>query len=904
MHERHWLERVVRAAVRRPGVTVAVVLVLALAGGLAALHLRPRSDPDTLVSSGAGPAKATAALHSSFGDDAVYVLVRGELSRILLTADLQRLLGLEGCIAGNVPRGVVPPGGRGGPCAALARTKPVKVVYGPGTFVNESVNQIQDELTARQRTSRAQAQTAATAARRLAAAKGYSKPRQDQLAKRASQLVQAQFVRDLAQAAYRYGLTGVPRLDDAGFVTRLVFDPSRGYNQPKARFAYLFPSKDAALVQVRLRPGLSDGRRREAIALVRRATAMPAWRLQTPGASYAVTGAPVVLSDLTSSITDSLVKLLLAALLVMAAALALVFRTRARLLPLAVALAAAGLAFGAMALVGAPLTMASVAVLPVLIGLAVDYAIQLQARFREEERPGRDPAEAAVAAARSGAPTIATAAGATVAGFLVLQLSPVPMVRGFGLLLVAGVVVAFACALTAGFAALVLLGRGAAGLPAALRAPARALGAAIRGAGELVGALVSAARGALSRLPVVRGGAGAVRRAARATLAVSLRRPATVLLVASALAVVGWVAGTQTRVVSDVPKLVPQDTGSLRDLERLQASTGVAGEVDVLVQADDVTRPAVVGWMADYQREVLSRAGYSRTRPCGTATLCPSFSLPDLLAGAASGTTGARRIRAIIDAVPPYFSRAVVTPDRRTATLAFGIRLMPLDQQQRVLEDMRSRLDAPPGVTARLAGLPVLAAQANADVSSGWRRALMLVAGLLAVLAVLLLVWRRLERALVPVLPIALATGWSAGVLVLVGVPLNPLSVTLGALVIAIATEFSVLLSERYRQERAARGATAEALRATYRSTGVAVLASGTTAIAGFAVLVLSDIRMVRDFGLVTVIDLSVALAGVLLVLPAVIVLSERGELLGLPRLAARRAWDARPRPRRSRAAA
>ncbi len=45
-------------------------------------------------------------------------------------------------------------------------------------------------------------------------------------------------------------------------------------------------------------------------------------------------------------------------------------------------------------------------------------------------------------------------------------------------------------------------------------------------------------------------------------------------------------------------------------------------------------------------------------------------------------------------------------------------------------------------------------------------------------------------------------------------VPLNPMSVTLGALVIAISTEFSVLLSERYRQERADGPRAAEALRA------------------------------------------------------------------------------------------
>jgi hypothetical protein len=64
-------------------------------------------------------------------------------------------------------------------------------------------------------------------------------------------------------------------------------------------------------------------------------------------------------------------------------------------------------------------------------------------------------------------------------------------------------------------------------------------------------------------------------------------------------------------------------------------------------------------------------------------------------------------------------------------------------------------------------------------------------------------------------------------------------------------------------------------------------MASGTTAIAGFAVLVLTDIRMLRDFGLVTVFDLAVALAGVLIVLPAALVWSE-GRFEPIPQLIAR----------------
>jgi predicted RND superfamily exporter protein len=229
---------------------------------------------------------------------------------------------------------------------------------------------------------------------------------------------------------------------------------------------------------------------------------------------------------------------------------------------------------------------------------------------------------------------------------------------------------------------------------------------------------------------------------------------------------------------------------------------------------------------------------------------------------------------------------------------------MPLERQQEVISEMRRRLDPPAGVQARLAGLPVLAAEANDRVASPWRRVVALVAGLAAVALVLLVSLRSVRRVVLPLAPIALATGWSSLILFALRIPLNPMSVTLGALVIAISTEFSVLLSERFRAERAAGHAPRAALERTYRSTGAAVLASGTTAIAGFAVLMASDIRMLRDFGSVAVIDLTVALAGVMIVLPAVLLLAEGEQRLraAVPRGARlrRRSRLRAPRPARA----
>jgi hypothetical protein len=854
------LRTVMGAAARRPLVVGLAVGLLAIAGGVLALRLQPTAATDTLVGRATASFAATERLHQRFGDEAVYVLVREPVTKLALTSDILRVQGLEGCISGNLPKGQTPPGGADGPCARLAASKPAKVVFGPGTFLNEAVGQIQDQLAAQISARNAQAARAAKAARALARAQHKSPAQVRRLGEQAKQLVYAEFARNLIALALKYGISSAPQLNDPQFVSKIVFDDTKGVGVPKQRFAYIFPNKSSALIQVRLRPDLSERERDRAIGLVRQAVAMPEWRLPNGKGTYVVTGAPVVVSDLTKSISHSLIVLLVVALAVMAVTLALVFRARLRLLPLVVALAATGLTFGLLSLLGASLTMASIAVLPVLIGLAVDYAIQLQSRVQEAQTDGADIDVAVARTASIGAPTVATAAAATAAGFLVLALSPVPMVRGFGLLLVAGIALALGCALTLGVAVLAAAAR-------RRPRPARAerIAPAFRGAGELL----FANRAALA----VRRAGSAVGRGA---LRVATEHPGRVLAAAIVIAVGGWILETQTRVESDLTKLVPQN-GAIGDLQALQRSTDVGGEIDVVVSGARVTDPAVVKWMTRYQAGVLKQFGYSSKRGCGKAELCPAFSLPDLFQGGQSASS--KQIDALLDAVPAYFSQGVITRDRRTATLAFGIRLMPLDRQEQVIDAMRARLHPPAGIDAELAGLPVLAAEANAAVSSPWRRLATLVAGLAAVALVLLAAFRAWRRALVPLLPIALATGWSALVLFALRIPLNPMSVVLGALVIAISTEFSVLLAERYRGERIAGHEPGEALQRTYRSTGAAVLASGTTAIAGFAVLVASDIKMLRDFGFVTVVDLTVALLGVMIVLPAVLVLAERRRL-------------------------
>jgi uncharacterized protein len=821
-----WFGRLAAWAARHARSLIAVSLALAITAGAVATRLPSDAGVNTLTGADSATYRATQQVRGAFGEEPVVVLVKGELPNLLLTQNIFRLLRLEGCLSGKVPKGAKP---LPGPCAELARLGAVEFLAGPATFLNEAVVQIETQL------------------QRLA-----------------EHVPAERFKEYLVAVATKYGITSIPSITNEEFVATVVFDFARPRGTPKARLAYLFPNSRSAQIVIRLKPDLSEAERREAIDLIEAAVAettprkacaengkaAPCFELE--GGSYVVSGAPVVIEGVAGALKDALLVLFAIAVAVMAFVLFILFRSRWPLLPLAIALMAAGMTFGLLELVGGSLTMASIAALPILIGLAVDYAIQFQARYDEALGSDLVRLQAAERAAAAGGPTIAAACLATAAGFLALQLSPIPMVRGFGLLLIAGVAIAFILALTTGLGTLTLLGRVAGG----------------------TGVLARSLRGR-EPLPPDR------TRPPERLLSLALSRPVPVLAAGLVLAAVGWGVGTQIETASNIESLAPQHLRAVEDLNELQQTTGVSGELDVSVRAPDLTQPAVIEWMAGFKKRVLEDNGFSGENPsCLQAEVCPGPALSDFLVRGNRELTK-EGIESTLAALSQYALRQVAPVDPETGTvgtqalLSFGIRAQSLEDQQRLIERVRDEIgEPPPGVDVELAGLPVIAAQSASDLSSS--RYWVTLAGLAAVALALLLVYRSWRRALAPLVPTVLATGWASLVLWISGIPLNPMSAALGALTIAVATEFGVLLVGRFHEERARGGGVEEALRRAYARTGAAVLASGATAIAGFAVLIASDIQMLRDFGLVTVIDLSAALLGVLLVLPASLIWLER----------------------------
>ena len=515
------------------------------------------------------------------------MLAKEDLRKLVLTKDLEPLFELEECFAGGTQLAASLPHRTKQPlppvCDQIAKLHPSRSVFGPGTFLYLSVAGIQQALQGQIGGASQQARAAGQQAARAAAKRGASTAEQQQAGNAAAQQVLSQFQRQLIQVALQYGITSVPRLDDPNFVSRVVFDASKPAGTPKERFGYLFPNRNAAQIIVRLRPDLTDAERHQAIELFRQAVSNPRFKLSD--GSYIVTGAPVVVDAGARELRSQTLLLLGVAALVMALTLLFILPRPLRLLPLAVAIAAGSMTLGLVALFGGSLTVGAIAMLPVLVGLAVDYAIQFQARFNEA-RAERAPPGRAVARGRRG--------------------------RRAG---------------------------DRRGLPGddrrlrrlrALASPARSLvrpAAGDRGRPRLPDRADRRAGGArplrLARNPRralhPRAGAGRLGARLRST---SRRRDRAGARQPEARARGRAPAGglrldreRRHRGGDRHPRPRAPHLAALKDLNELEKETGISGDVNVTIKAPDPTNPAVISWAEGFQQRVLARHGFSGVQP-------------------------------------------------------------------------------------------------------------------------------------------------------------------------------------------------------------------------------------------------------------------------------------------------
>jgi hydrophobe/amphiphile efflux-3 (HAE3) family protein len=789
-------EALARFIERRPWwfVVGAVVLIAAIAPGISILTTD--TGFDALISSGSEIAQDNSRYEEQFGGESITVLLTGQVQEILSAHNLGILSQFKQEISGdNRYRAII---------------SPLTLLQAAVEEADKAIQTLEEQIAIAQ-------DEAAAQARQVAAEQGLSEIQQEAAAQQARAAVLQEFQSQLAQMQ----AVGEPSLDNPAFLAAVIYDTDGAISDIMNS---LIPDDEHALVLVTPTGNMADS---EALQAVKDIEGFFSSR-PLSGVEVSVIADTKLVEAISNAMGQDMLLLLSLSVAAMVVILFIMFRVRWRLLSLLMVGVGALWTFGIMGYSSVPLTMATMAVLPILIGLGIDYSIQFHNRYQEELSRSRSVAESIITSISRMFPVVGIALLATIIGFITLYISPVPMVRDFGMMLAVGVALSYVAGLFLLYSIVYLADR---------KLPVSTLGKAATKASGRIERVLSI----IARLAVL--------------------YPLPIFLISLAFAVAGGVVDQWLPTVTDYEEMMPQDLEELREVRKLREILGSEGEIYFMIEADNLTSAEVLNWLKEYQEESLA------LHPELLSTNSPAT----LVSNAAGGVIPPQvQIEGILENLPSFYLERVLSSDRQIASLSFGIQHMSLEDMYNLIMQLTDSAQPPAGVRISPVGTFALTAE-TIDAMVGARLTMNLLC-LGAVFVVLLAVYRRISTAIFTVIPVGAVIAWSSLDMYLIGIPLNPLTAIMGIIIIGICTEFMVLLFGRYEEEKRQGQSPRDAMVTSISRIGRAIVTTAVTTLGGFGVLIASNFVMIRDFGIATVLGVFLCLLITITVMPGIIV--------------------------------
>lgn len=540
--------------------------------------------------------------------------------------------------------------------------------------------------------------------------------------------------------------------------------------------------------------------------------------------SFLVSGKPVLDSSLRTEMKSNMMIMVALAVALMFIILLLVFHIRWRVFSLGIIFVSVIGTLGFMGTMSVPMTMVSMAVFPILIGLGIDYSIQLQNRYEEEK-------SVKITLTQIGK-SVAIAVIATVLGFISLYASPVPMIKDFGKMLTIGVIISF-------IGSVFLL------MPTLH----------IRDTfGEKLKKTSKYDNGKQTRLDKI----------LKATTRFVLKYSIFIIILSIALAGFGFSVDNKIGVETDIETFMPQDMAALSDIHEIRNVVGSTNQMAIYMEDTNILTEANINWIDSITGNITNQFGDKVVDVKSISTLVGKMTDETL--------TFDEYIDVVGD-IPKEQRKMFLNEQGDKSVILLNISHMSTEDLQEFVSDLKQTVKgAPMGV--EVTGKSVLDVEMVKGLTEG--RVKMTVIGLALVFMALLLVYRNIVKAFIPIFPIILIIGMSAGIMYFLGIKYTPITATLGALVLGMGAEMTIMMLERYIEERLEGKEKIDAILITVSKIGKATVASGLTTIGGFSVLMASKFVILKDFGLMTVINISLALISTFIILPTIIILLDR----------------------------
>ncbi|MFN8053362.1 MAG: MMPL family transporter [Acidimicrobiales bacterium] len=566
-------------------------------------------------------------------------------------------------------------------------------------------------------------------------------------------------------------------------------------------------------------------------------------KLKLQNATARTTGAPKLLVEINDYLRGGMLQLGGIALAIMVLILLVLFNVRWRLLPLGVIVIGVIWAFGTAGYLGIPLTLVTVAGLPVMLGIGIDYAIQMHARVEEEAVIGRSD-HPIQETARNLGPALLVVTFDAVFAFAALHWAKVPMLRDFGLLLAVGVAVICLASIIVPLATLGIR---------EFRKPTPK--------GDYN-------EGWLGNLVVRLGGLPAL---------------AAIPLAIASLAIFagGITVEKKLHIQADPVKWVNPSSQVIKNLRYAEREVGGSSELGVFAESKDVFTQPVVNHVDAFTNRYLT------THPKDVVVASSIVEIvSDLLVvpGTERVPPRADLVKAAYEASPADVKSSVYSSVDGSQSLNVVFLAAPGSLEDRkvfvqdIRDDQASANKPPAGLRVTPSGLVVVGVGLLDNLEKN--RILLTYLSIAFVAAFLAIRMRSVVRSLLSLVPVLIAVGASSLVAYWAKLELSPMTAVGGPLVVAACTEFTSLILLRFVEERGRGLSPQEAVDVTAARTGRAFIVSAMTAIAGVAVISFSSMPLLRDFGRVVGMNVAIALLSALVVLPPMLVWADKWGLV------------------------
>ena len=594
------------------------------------------------------------------------------------------------------------------------------------------------------------------------------------------------------------------------------------------------PSHQLTLIFIPLNTGLSSDSERMAIENIERVI-----RTYPPptGVSLTVSGSPAFEQQMQQEIGQSMGILIITALALMVIAVGLLFsHVNYSMLPVGVVFIGMLNTFGIMGLFGISISMVVIGAFPVLIGVGIDYAIQFHSRLDDEcqRRPLSDAIHITIE--RSG-PSILYAMVATALGFIAMFCTTIPMVQNFGKVCAIGVFFCYISALliVPAFAKLVHY------TPKPQKKNRVRKERYMQHYNRKLGTIARTIAG----------------------------NPIPVILLFGMIAIIGFQLDSEIPINTDEDTFVPSDMPAVIDMNRITRVIGSTETLPVYIQTDDIYHTETIEWIREFQAYELAE----------NEKIIGVSSIVTLLEEYNDGTfpqtdTKRKQVLATIPAseIEQYAS------GNQISIIQFSLVGMSSEQALDMVNTINADLAfhrPPAGVTATLTGSTDMFARLIRDIQI--TKVTMTLLGFGLISGFLLLLYRKFS-ALSPIIPIFMIVGWNSLIMFSLGIDYTPMTAVLGSMTIGIACEYTILIMERYNEERRAGSDVNSSIELSVQKIGTAITVSGLTTVFGFSALIMSAFNIISNFGTTTVITVGFSLMGAILVMPAILKVISRFE--------------------------